>query len=816
MSQNIPQRLSVIIPVFNERKTVEATLKKVLTVVLPQGWSREVIVVDDGSTDGSRGVIARYTDKVKAVFRAENGGKAAALRDGLSVATGDFVLIQDADLEYDPEDYGALLKPIIEGKTKVVFGSRVLSENAVPFSQIYFYGGLLVTKIFNLVFRSRITDIATCYKVFPKEAIPKLLTLTSSGFIFDVIDLTYFLLKTYGTILEIPISYHSRKKEEGKKMNWRHGVRCLRHIFFLWFFERSVATWSMLKNTVSVFQNWILPRPKLTLFLIFSLFFTIFCSMYFSVNTVSSSDDHFFHFRFAQQMLDDGFFSSFSDFKSIYLSKMAQGNTYFVYYNFLFYLFIIPFTFIAPLYAGIKLYAVCIVASAFALLYWCFKKFEIQNPFVWTLIFIAVSGVGSIWRFFLSRPYALAPSLLILLLVFLYRKNYIGAFIVAFAYMYWHSASFFLPACVALGYLLIEKFYGLKGDYKNLFAVIGGTTLAIGATFLVSSGFMYYMKDIIFGTYVDTIIGKKVAIAEGGELYPADFFNFIQANTIIFAAFVTALVIDVFSYLSYRVGHSTVKDYLSGVKEARRHLQTCVLILTALFFLGTVVASARFGDYFTMFAALYIALSFDYARRNLMISGTPMIKYSLATALSIVLVYLFTSNMLFLQQKIAYGAQEVEFYKIGSWLKKNTEPGSVVLDVNWSWFPQLYYHSPRNNYISGLEPRFTYDYSPHLYWLSVNIPYKGYVCDQEKCPENDLIIEKHMAEKFVNFDSYAKTEGDKMASIIRNQLGAEYVVSQANLQLFNYILEHNANFEKKIYDSEYQYILYQVKSKNNP
>ena len=378
-------------------------------------------------------------------------------------------------------------------------------------------------------------------------------------------------------------------------------------------------------------------------------------------------------------------------------------------------------------------------------------------------------------------------------------------------YLYWHSATFFLPVCVAIGYFLIEKFYGLKGDYKNLGMALGGTLLAIGSTFLISSGFFAYMNDIIFGTFTDTIIGKKVSIAEGGELYPVDIFNVIQNNTFIFIAFVTALSIDIFSYISYRVGRSTFAEYLSGVTAKRRYLQTCVLILTALFFLGTVAVSGRFGDYFTMFAALYIALSFDYARRNLIITGTPLIRYGLATGLSIVLIYLFSTNLIFLQQRIAHGAQETEFYQIGLWLKNNTPPESVVLNVNWSWFPHRYYHSPRNNYIWGLEPRFAYDYNPSLYWLAYNSSHNGYVCDQEKCPVEQERLMSILENKKGDIEGYAKSEGDKIADVYRSKLDIKYIVTHSSYALFDYLLDHNTNFEKKIYNAEYGYSVYGVK-----
>ena len=803
MSNKAGKLLSIIIPVFNERGTIEEVVGRVQVAALPAGWTKEVIIVDDGSHDGTRDALKSLKD-CRIVLCIENGGKGAALKEGFKVATGDYILIQDADLEYDPDQYGDLLKPIIDGKAQIVFGSRTLGLNKVPLSRIYFYGGLLVTRIFNLFFRTRFTDVATCYKVFPRAWAAELSEGPSQDFVYDVVELSRTLTHK-GEVIEVPIRYESRGSAQGKKMNWRHGWRCFRRIIGIYLAERTIAIASVIRRSCLAAKSFVNRTGWMPVFLSFAVFFAV----YFSVSTLSAGDDHFFHFRFAQEMWHNGFFSSFQDFKAIYFSKMAQGNDYFMYYNFIFFAVALPFTLITPLFLGIKLYAVFVAAAAFTLLYWCLKKFEIRNPFVWTLAILAITSVGSIWRFFLSRPYALAPSLLLLLLYFLYRKNRIGVLVLSFAYLFWHSSTFFMPVCVAVVYYVIERFYRQKGDWRCLLYAFLGTGAAILATYLVSGGFLSFIWDTLVKIYWETIIGKSVPISEGGELYPIDFFNFIQGNALIFAAFVTALAVDIASYIGYKWRRTPAAEYFAGMPEKRRHLQTSVLVLTSGLFLGTVVASARFADYFTFFAGLYIALSFDYARRLITVSGGNLIRKSLGIGLAIVLAYLFLSNMLFLEQKLAHSQSAYELYQVGSWLDRNSKPGDIVFEANWSWFPQLYYWSPKDYYSAGLEPRFMYEYDHGLYWKSVHIPVDGYVCAEQACPELAAQQQKAFS-RTASTEAWAKTEGDKIAHSLAEDFHAAYVVSSGDYRSFNYIMSNNPHFKLELYDQASNMLLFRV------
>lgn len=216
-------KISVIIPSYNEAGTLPKIIRAVGNVQIKH--TKEIIVVDDGSTDNTRGVLKKFKN-VKIVKNAKNLGKGASIIKGLKIATGDIILIQDADLEYDPKEYPRLLAPFDDKNVKVVYGSRVLGKN--PISHWTFnLGGRLITKITNLLYNTNITDEPTGYKVFRKDVITSL-KLVSKGFEFCP-EITAKIAKKNIKITEIPISYHPRPVGQ-KKIKWHDGMAA---IFYL-------------------------------------------------------------------------------------------------------------------------------------------------------------------------------------------------------------------------------------------------------------------------------------------------------------------------------------------------------------------------------------------------------------------------------------------------------------------------------------------------------------------------------------------------------------------------------------------------------
>ncbi|MEZ5403478.1 MAG: glycosyltransferase [Bryobacteraceae bacterium] len=229
-------KVSILVPVYNERALAERSLQAVLNAPLPEGLEREVVVVDDCSTDGTGAILERLAARTPEIrlFRHEvNQGKGAAVRTAIQQANGDFCLIQDADLEYDPNDYPALLKPLLEGHADAVFGSRYMAgvqTRVLPFWHSQMNKGL--TTLSNMFCNLDLTDMETCYKVFRTDLL-KSIPIRSNRFGIEP-EITMKCAKRKLRIYEVPISYHGRTYEEGKKIGWKDGLKALGAILYFW------------------------------------------------------------------------------------------------------------------------------------------------------------------------------------------------------------------------------------------------------------------------------------------------------------------------------------------------------------------------------------------------------------------------------------------------------------------------------------------------------------------------------------------------------------------------------------------------------
>jgi glycosyltransferase involved in cell wall biosynthesis len=222
------RRVSIVIPVYNERGTIDTIIQRVKTAPLPPGLEREIVIVDDRSTDGTRDHLRALRDAGGGFtlrLHERNAGKGAALRTGFAAATGDVVIIQDADLEYDPSEYERLLQPILDGHADVVYGSRFLGGPHRVLHFWHFVGNMVITMFSNMCTDLNLSDVETCYKLFRRSVIDGV-EFRESRFGFEI-EFTAMVARRGFRIYEQSISYHGRDYSEGKKIGWRDGLRAM-------------------------------------------------------------------------------------------------------------------------------------------------------------------------------------------------------------------------------------------------------------------------------------------------------------------------------------------------------------------------------------------------------------------------------------------------------------------------------------------------------------------------------------------------------------------------------------------------------------
>lgn len=223
-------KLSIVIPVYNEKNTILEIVRQVEAVALPM--EKEIIIVDDYSTDGTREILKEFSQpRCKIIYRDKNGGKGAALRDGFLQATGEIIITQDADLEYDPNDYPKILGPILKGRGDVVYGSRFVTSD--PKRVLFFWhllGNMFLTKFSNMLTGLTFSDMETGYKAFRREVVDSFKDKLKSKRFGIEPEITAWVAKGRWRVYEVGISYYGRTYDEGKKINWRDGLAAVWHI----------------------------------------------------------------------------------------------------------------------------------------------------------------------------------------------------------------------------------------------------------------------------------------------------------------------------------------------------------------------------------------------------------------------------------------------------------------------------------------------------------------------------------------------------------------------------------------------------------
>ena len=518
-----------------------------------------------------------------------------------------------------------------------------------------------------------------------------------------------------------------------------------------------------------------------------------------TVEKTASLDDHFFHIRFAATIVEKGW-GAFSDFQSIYFSKMGIGHEYLVYYNFLFYLALIPFSFLDPLSLGIKLYGIMALSISFTVVYWFLRKVAVRYPFLWTLIFyVILTQSGWLVRFSLARPFTLAPVLLVGMLYAVHAKKYDISALIAFSYFFWHTATFMFPACLAFGYVAFELFYGKKFDGKKLWYPLIGTAAAVLLAFVISPGVIGYLRDVIFPVFFDTVFGKDTGIVEGNEVYGKDFFSLLKSFYGLLSALFVLGSYEIALYVRMKRGMETEEELTDPALQPLRSL----LFMTSIAFLAASTLSARFLDYFLYFCILYVAIAATDAIRFITVRGAAFRKAALVGTV-IIASYLFVSLTLDFSTGIAETQSYLGQEGPAQWLNGNVEQGKIVFNTSWSSFPTLYYFTgDRFRYINGLEPRFLYDLNPRLFWLWSHIGTDGAYCDERDCVDlTDLQTTALQSKQESVKQAWYTDQGNRIADAIQSDFESNIVVVPTGQQNLVDVMDHSVRFRKEFFDKE--------------
>jgi hypothetical protein len=524
---------------------------------------------------------------------------------------------------------------------------------------------------------------------------------------------------------------------------------------------------------------------------VFSVLLCYFLVVYMTIDNVFSLDDHFFHIRFAELIREKGF-SAFTDFQSIYFSKMGIVKEYFVYYNFLFYIALIPFTFVAPLVVGIKLYGIFVLTTMFFVVYMFLRKIGTKYPFMWTLLFLfALLQAGYLSRFTLARPFSLTPAILVVMLYCIHKKKYFFTGLISFLYFYWHTATFFFPFCLALGYFIFEQFYGKKPDWKKVAWPFFGMFGSVFLTYIIFPGVLPYLKGVIFPVFFDTSVTKSTGIAEGGEVYGRDLIPLASTFVIFFITLVTAGSYEILRYVQFKRGKQAIEDEPNMSIQPMR----AMLFMASIAFFGATAASGRFLDYFVIFCLLYVAIALDDLAKFVEIKKGLFYK-SFRYSILIVAVFLFANMSLNFYKSLSSSSSYLRAQGPAEWMNSNLPQNKIIFNVDWDSFPTLYYFTgDKFRYTTGLEPRFLYDLDHRLYWEWANIG-DGLYCESSDC--TDLTDKRQtMLAKGDTMKLWDKDEGNLIAQAILKDFKTDIiVVSNGRKDLLN-VMDNSDRFKKE-------------------
>ncbi len=488
---------------------------------------------------------------------------------------------------------------------------------------------------------------------------------------------------------------------------------------------------------------------------VFSFFVAVFLVSYLALDDFLLLDDHLFHIRFVGLVAEHGL-AAFTDFRSIYFSTIVSDGDHLIYYNFLFYLALWPFSLISPAVIGIKLFGTLATALALTVVAVILRNTGVRYAFLWSVFFlIALAESGLLVRLLSARPFALAPVLIILLLYCLHRRHAFAAFAIAFGYFYWHTATFFLPALVAAGYLVLDRYqHAEKFDWRILIWPLSGTVSAVLVSYLVFPGVLSYLFGITLPVLFDAALPGGTGIAEGVEVYGGNFLALFPA----LAPLIAPLIVFGAREITLLLGHSES----IGTRDGRPTAFRTTLFLGSVALLAASFFSLRFTDYFVYFAILYIALAVsEFSSRIVMPDeyGWRQMKFGIVAVLGLFVMHIGSS--IHATDVDAVRTSYLSAQGPSDWMLTHLDPEALVFNTDWDMFSLFYYFTgDQIRFATGLEPRFLYDYDPRLYWLWRNIGDHGVYCETMVCP----------------FSSDTVREGDRIADALLDDFGTDIMV----------------------------------------
>ncbi len=545
-------------------------------------------------------------------------------------------------------------------------------------------------------------------------------------------------------------------------------------------------------------------RDYMKIISVFLFFLISFSYIYFYTDKFTSLDDQFFSIRYAEILKEKGP-GAFLDFPWLHFSKIAENKQLFSY-NFLFYIVLIPFTLVKPLFLGIKLYGVIFASLSYTALYFFFLKIKIRKSFFWIFLLFAITSMSYNWKLMMMRSFTIAPALLLMEIYLLHRKKYWGIFAISIFYFFWHTTTFFFPLMVACLYFAFENLYKRKFDWKIILSCVSG--LAVSFLFIAIatpfSSFVNFFSTSL-GIFGDILLGKKVNIAQGMELSPVNVLDFIKTYTFVSTLFILAAVFEIYNYIENR---KKIKDIPDDANTGRLIIRGVLFFLGMLFLLGSFL-SGRNVDFFVYFSFAYIALSFNFFISSVRWQDN-LVKKSLRTGLLVVAIYFFVGNILDNKIKISQTEPHDAIEGTAQWLKNNSKKGEVIFNPTMNWFPTLFYYDTDNYYIVGAEPKLLYDYNPKLYWAWSNISTKGYFCLTEGC--SDLEEEKQMVlRKDDQAKEWYEKQGNLTADFIKTYFRSRFVITSKEFQNLNKVLDNSGRFKKAYTDTVYnKFFVYEI------